>query len=379
MLGEATMIERDLGDPSDYSLQLNRWYLKPIGAWPTLPSTSRLERIVAIVLILLCYCSISFTVVPCMLHILLEDEDIRMKLRAAGPLSHWFAGGINYTTLLMRSNEIRHCVEHLQTDWRLVTRVKDRQVMLKNAKNGRYVAVCCAAFMQAGVLSYCAVTAWSTRIVENGNRTGIVHVLPCAFQTSVVGIFSLAAVFTAHACGQLNVLMAWITELVNESRGRNARIYLNEIGVVVEHHLRVLSFISRIEDVMTRICFLELVRCSFGICMLGYYILTEWSDHNFQNLTTYFMIMGSMTFNVFIVCYIGELLTEQCKKVGEVIYMTEWYCLPHKCVLDLTMIIARSSLLIKITAAKMIHMSVSTFGDVMKTTFAYLNLLHQMV
>ena len=32
-----------------------------------------------------------------MLYMVLEDEDIRTKLRVVGPLSHWIVGGINYT------------------------------------------------------------------------------------------------------------------------------------------------------------------------------------------------------------------------------------------------------------------------------------------
>lgn len=81
--------------------------------------------------------------------------------------------------------------------------------------------------------------------------------------------------------------------------------------------------------------------------------------------------------------------------------MTNWYYLPGKTVLDLLLIIARSSAAIKITAGKLIHISIYTFGDVsmfvvyidtiqlllnswdrmlfqmMKSAFAYLNLLRQ--
>lgn len=44
--------------------------------------------------------------------------------------------------------------------------------------------------------------------------------------------------------------------------------------------------------------------------------------------------------------------------------MTNWYYLPGKAVLDLILIISRSSVIIKMTAGKLIHMSVYTFGDV---------------
>ncbi|XP_078043428.1 uncharacterized protein LOC144473439 isoform X2 [Augochlora pura] len=401
----ATM-EADFSGSSDYSLQVNRWYLKPIGAWPSSSSAPRLERVLSIALIVACYCSILFTVVPCILHILFADEDLRKKVRATGPLLHLFMGGVKYTALLLRGNEIRLCAEHLEVDWQIVSRMQHRLVMMRYAKFGRYISVCCAAFMQGGVFSYCFFTALSTRPVEIGNETRIVHVLPLEFyksllntdlspaneivlvsqflsafivNSSAVGAFSLAAALAAHACGQLNILMSQITDMVNGSRDCDAKISPNETGVVVENHLRILSLISQIEDVMNQICFTEMFNTILCTCMLGYYILTEWDDHDYRNLISYFMILFSMTFNVFLLCYIGHILTEQCKQVGEVVYMTEWYCLPYKRILDLRLIIARSSVMIKITASKMFHMSIYTFGQIMKSSFAYFNLLRQAV
>ncbi|XP_076376074.1 odorant receptor 82a-like [Megalopta genalis] len=399
-----TIIGVDVESPSDYSLQWNRWYLKPIGAWPTTVSTSKLERVVSVLLIIGCYSSILFTVIPWILQICLEETNLYKKLRAIGPLLHWIMGGIKFTTLLASSNEIRHCVEHLQVDWQIVSGVQRRQVMLRYAKVGRYVSIFCGAFMQGGILSYCLMTGMSTKLVEIGNETKIVHVLPFAFyqklintdqspaneivlvsqllsgfivNSSAVGAFSLAAVFAAHACGQLNILMTRITEMVKEARERDTKIFFKEIGLVVQNHLRILNFISHIEDVISPICFSELFHNSLSTCLIGYYILTEWDEHDYQNLITYFMIMFSMTFNIFLLCYIGEVLTDQCNKVGKVVYMTEWYFLPYKCILDLRMIIARSSVVMKITASKMVHMSICTFSQVLKSSFAYLNLLRE--
>ncbi|XP_029054353.2 odorant receptor 13a-like [Osmia bicornis bicornis] len=360
---------------SDYSIQLNRWFLKPI-------------------------------VVPCILYVIYECDDAEMRVMMMGPLNHWFVGGINYTTLLFRGKDIQHCVKIIQTDWRAAKRLEDQRIMLTDAKFGRYVAVVCAVFMQGGVMYYCVTTGLTTEIVQVGNETRIIRLLPCAAYTKLlpvntsptneiifviqlfsgfivnstaVGAFSLAVVFAAHAYGQLNVLMMWITELVNQSRGHKKDIYFNYIAVVVEKHLRILSFISRIEDIMSKICFMELFKCTFCICMLGYYVLMHAANHDYQEMITCIVILISMAFNVFIVCYIGEQLSEQCKKVGEAVYMTEWYYLPEREILDLILIISRSNVAIKMTAGKFFEMSLVTFTTVMKTAFAYLNVLRQMV
>ncbi|CAK9826112.1 Odorant receptor 4 [Anthophora retusa] len=326
-------------------------------------------------------------------------------MKELGPLFHWMLGAIIYITLLLQRNNIRHCVNHIETDWKMVTRKKDEQVMLRNAKFGRYIAICCATFVQGGIMTYCLITASNTQIVEIGNETRIFRTLPLAtyeklipvnrnhvneivifsqflsgliVNTSEVGIFSLAAVLAAHACGQLGVLMVWIDDFVKEARNRGKDALFREIAIIVEHHLRVLDFISHIEEMMNQVCFLELFRCIAAICVLGYYMFMEWADSDVRNLTTYFTIFMGVVFNTFMLCYIGELLTEKCMKVGEVVYMTDWYYLPQKRILDLILIIARSSVAVEITAGKLIHMSVTTFGDVMKSGFAYLNMLCQM-
>ncbi|XP_050581926.1 uncharacterized protein LOC126918261 isoform X1 [Bombus affinis] len=352
MPNEAAVIEADSNSNSDYSLQLNRWFLKPIGAWPSSPSTTKLEKILSFLLNIICFGTVTVTVIPSLLLIILEDESINFKLKALGFVSHWIVSSLNYTALLLHSKDIRQCIEHMETDWRTLIREEDQHVMLKNAKFGRYVAAFCAIFMQGSVLCFCFVTALNTFEIQIGNETRVLHVLPCAVykklvnvdessrnqimlflqvlsaiiaNSSTIGIFSLAAVLAAHACGQLNVVMLWINEFVNEARGEKTSSI--QIGAIVERHLRTLNFISYIENVMNKICLLEMLRCTMDICVTGYYILS-------------------------------------CKKIGEVVYMTNWYYLPGKTILDLIMVIARSNVVVQITAGKLVHMSVYTFGSV---------------
>ncbi|XP_060817351.1 odorant receptor 13a-like [Bombus pascuorum] len=405
MSNEAVVIEADSNSNSDYSLQLNRWFLKPIGAWPSSPSTTKLERIISFVLNIICFSTVTITVIPSLLLIILDDQSINFKLKALCFVSHWIISSVNYTALLLHSKDIRQCIEHMESDWRTVIREEDQHVMLKNAKFGRFVAAFCAIFMQGSVLSFCFVTALNTVEIQIGNETRVLHVLPCAVykklvnvdesstnqimfflqvssaiiaNSSTIGIFSFAAVLAAHACGQLNVVRLWITEFVNEASGKKKSDGSIQIGAIVERHLRTLNFISYIEDIMNKLCLLEMLRCTTDICVTGYYILSEWAEHDIQNLTSYFMMLVTMCYNIFIICYIGEILTEQCKKIGEVVYMTNWYYLPGKTILDLIMVIARSNVVVQITAGKLVHMSVYTFGSVIKTAFAYLNMLQQM-
>lgn len=100
------------------------------------------------------------------------------------------------------------------------------------------------------------------------------------------------------------------------------------------------------EVILRQICFLELIGCTFNLCMLGYYTITvryknlkkeiydklnislfsililnanqfaylqEWYEESMNTLITYIMILTSMMFNIFIFCFIGELVADQVK------------------------------------------------------------------
>ncbi|XP_071641269.1 odorant receptor 82a-like [Temnothorax longispinosus] len=397
--GESVKSHRDA---IDYSIQLNRWFLKPMGAWPNSPSTTVREKVVSTILIIICSSLIAYTVIPCILNILFEETDMKKKIKAVGPLSHWCISGIIYFSLLFRSRDIRRCVQHMRTDWRTVTEIEDRQVMVRYAKVGRLVAGLGAIFMHGGVFSHSVLQGTTPMFETIGNVSVSVHELPCPSYskfvdttqspageitltlqlissivvTSVrVGACSLAAVFAMHACGQLNVLMKWLDQL--EDRKQQDAVQ-HRLAIIVEHHLRVLSFVARMEAFLNQICFVELLGCTFNLCMLGYYVITGWNVIEKKMSIAYAIIYISLAFNIFIFCYIGEVVTEQCKQVGETAYMTNWYRLPHKTARDLILIISRSSNVIKLTAGKLVHLSIATFGDVMKTSMIYLNMLRTM-
>lgn len=249
---------------NNYSLQINRWFLKSIGAWPELPTSSITERTLSSILRLICHILIALTVVPSILYILIEEKDIRLKLKAVGPTSHWLMGGINYCSLLYQKKQIQMSIEHMENDWRMAKREHDREVMLRNAKLGRTIAGVCALIMQGGIFSYNIARGTSPIIVVIGNETVAIGRLPCpsfnkivdtrfspvyeivltlqclstiVVNNTTVGACGLAAVFAMHACGQLSVVMSRLEELVEENQ---YDIVQKKLTSLVERHLRAL-------------------------------------------------------------------------------------------------------------------------------------------
>ncbi|XP_018364294.1 PREDICTED: odorant receptor 82a-like [Trachymyrmex cornetzi] len=397
-----TLVSHHRNEHYDYSLQLNRWFLKPIGAWPESRVTAISERLLSRIIQIICYALIAFTVIPSMMYFYLEEQDLDTKMRLVGPVSHWIMSSLNYSSLLWRGKDIRCCIQHMKNDWCMVRRNLDRGAMLRYAKFGRSMATFCAVFMHCGVFSYSVVNSLTPIIIVVGNETVSARRLPCPFYSKLldtshnptneivlmiqflsgfiansvtVSACSLAGVFAMHVCGQFAVLYTWLNELTDEEK----RTAENKLANIVEHHLRVLNFISRFEKIMNQICMVQLVGCTLNLCLLGYCSIKEWDERNTKTITTYGILFVSLSFNIFIFCYIGEIITEQCRKVGEMAYFTNWYYLPHKTALGMVLIISRSRVIIKITAGKLVHLSLMTFGDVIKTSAAYLNILRTVM
>ncbi|XP_014487625.1 PREDICTED: odorant receptor 13a-like [Dinoponera quadriceps] len=388
----------------NYSLQLNRWYLKPIGAWPLTGATNVAVRVIVLLQNFICWSIVCFIMIPCFLYMVLEAEDIQSKLNAFGPLLHRIMGSINYLMLLNRRSDIRDCIQQMEADWRLVGRNDDREMMLQQARLGRLIALIAGIIMQGGTLLYSIAKAMKTVTIVVDNETLTMYPMTCPSYrkiidtrfsptnefvlvvqfmstfivgSSIVGVCSLAAVFATHACGQLSVLYKRLDELDKEDEKGN---YLAKQKMVdiVERHLRILSFVTRMENIFHNASFVEVTGSTITMCLLGYYSIMNWANFDGAKIAAYIIVYVSQGFNLFIFCYIGEILTEQCKNVGQAAYMTNWYNLNQSTARGLVLVILRSSKLIKITAGKLFQLSIATFGDVLRTSVAYLNILRTM-
>ncbi|XP_025158218.1 uncharacterized protein LOC105188545 [Harpegnathos saltator] len=386
------------------SIQLNRWIMKPIGVWPRSIEISWPEKSACMLVNVICISLIGFLFIPCAIYIVLEVKDTYDMLKLSGPLSFCLMAIIKYSSLICRENDIRRGIEHIENDWMNTRHYDDRSIMIRNAKFGRRLVIICAFFMYGGAVFYYLAMPFSHgKITELGSNLTyrplvypVARLIVDARHSPVSEIFfwlqcvsgflahsittvacSLAAVFVMHACGRMKVLMKWIEHLV-DGREDFCNDVDERLAMIVQQHVRVLRFVSLTDRILREISIVEIVGCTLNMCFLGYYVIMEWETGELANYVTYTIILVSLTFNIFIFCYIGELIAEQCKKIGEMSYMIEWHRLPKKKGLALVLIIVMSNASIKLSAGNLFELSLSTFGSVVKTSVAYLNMLRTL-
>ncbi|XP_076224778.1 odorant receptor 4-like isoform X2 [Nomia melanderi] len=336
-----------------------RWILRSIGIWPTFLTSRR--RILPSFLIGLCNLLLLYALIPLSLHITLEEKNTTVRLHLCGPLIFSVVSLMKYWALAACKPRIKHCVERLENDWKQVKHHEDRELMLKYGNIGRSLTLHCMGFMYTGGFMYHAVLQIASGShVDERNRTikpmiyptysGIYNSqespvyemvyashLMCGYvaYTVTAGACGLAATFATHVCGQIDVMMHRLNNLVDlKNKGEIDRRMIQ----IVEHHIRTLRFSATVETLLQEVCFLEFVGSIFLMCLLEYYILMDWGS-NTLSFVTYFALLISLMFNIFILCYIGDLLVEKTGNVGISCFMMDWYKFPTDTIRALIMII----------------------------------------
>ncbi|XP_024876942.1 uncharacterized protein LOC112457875 [Temnothorax curvispinosus] len=387
------------------SIQQTRWILKSIGAWPrSLESTSPLNRYAHLLMNVICIGLVIFLFVPCALFVALEVEDTYSTLKFTGPLSFCLMVFLKYISLIFHGRDIRVCVEHVKSDWMNTRHRGDRAIMVRNAEFARRLVMTCTIFTYGSAAFYHIAMPISAGKVteEDSNMTYQPLVYPVAraivdtrhspiseiffwiqcvagFVTQAVTAAAccLTVVLAIHAYGRLEVLVQWIVHLV-DGREDFCNNVDERLAIIVREHVRILRFISLTEKVLHEISLVEIVGCTLNLCFLGYYVIMEWEIGDFATYVTYVILLISFTFNIFLFCYIGELVAEQCKRISEISYMIDWHRLAGRKALAVILMIAMSNSSVKLTAGNIIDLSISSFGDVIKTSVAYLNMLRKL-
>ncbi|XP_031834884.2 odorant receptor 13a-like isoform X2 [Nomia melanderi] len=381
-----------------YTLEMCQWLLKPLGLWGIIyHRVSSLERAVSFALLLLCFSTLLFLIVPTLYNMFYVEKNVQVKVKLIGPVAFCVFSTVKYCYMCAKRNLLGHCIHHVEKDWRTVGEQDHRAIMLKQAGISRRLIVICIVFFYSGGMFYQTLMQYSFQLTHKSNITvkpltypsfefldvqssptyEIVFSLQAAaaviLLNSTIAAYSMTATFVTHICGQIQIQILRLENLIQEKQAKSS--FHERMTVIVHDHVEVLRFSKNVDKALSEIFLIEVVASTFIMCMLEFYCLTEWRNSDMIAVATYFMLLTSITFNVLIYCYVGDLLSEQCSQIGRVSYNINWYNLPAKKAYNFVLLEAISHYPPKLTAGKLIDLTINTFGVVLKTSVVYLNLL----
>ena len=247
-----------------YTLQMCKWLLKPIGVWPLVNNhASKLEQFISIILMTTCFSSLLFIVLPSFHHIFFVEKSTHMKVKLLGPVGFCFSSTIKYCCLSLKGPSFERCIQHVRKDWKTVHDPNYRSIMLKYATISRKLITVCAAFLYSGGMSYHTVVQFLSKDRRGKNNTfkpltypgpdflfdsqssptyEIVFFLHCfaaMIMYSVTTVaYSLAAIFVTHICGQIQVQIARLHDLVESKERKDGGRDL--LSLIVHDHVEIL-------------------------------------------------------------------------------------------------------------------------------------------
>ncbi|XP_018406426.1 PREDICTED: odorant receptor 13a-like [Cyphomyrmex costatus] len=387
-------------DDMIYITQLTRNVLSLLGVWPNYNRKITIsEKIWKYFLISISYILLYCVLIPGALFWMIEKRT-RVRVQTIPLLFYGFMASGKYSNLVFREKNIKRCLKHIEEDWRIVTSAARRDTMIESAKIGRRLVTLCAVFMYGSGLSFRSILPFAKgKIITAQNIT--IKPLPCpayffSFDIQVspayelifamqflsgivtysitIALCGLAAVFVMHACGQLRILVDLMRNLV-EDQWQEKQEVDKKLAKMVEHQIRIRSFLQLVENTLQQACLIELMGCTMIVCILGYFIIMEWENSNSIAMCSYVITLTSLMINMFMFCYTGEQLTVQAERVASTSCELEWYRLPDKKARGIVLVIIMSNMPTKITAGKIMDLSFRTYGDVVKTAVTYFNML----
>ncbi|XP_011308560.1 odorant receptor 13a-like isoform X1 [Fopius arisanus] len=385
----------------NYVVKISRTLLTPIGIYPLHGSGTALSNFLVTIQIIIIFSLMLFLLVPHLIYTYWDAEDLTklMKIIAAQVFNSLAL--IKFWTMIINKDSLRWCLAEIQDSWRNVSCDEDKQVMIKNAKTGRFLTVAYLSLSYGGALPYHIVMPLvAERIVKPDNTTQIPLPYPCdyvffvpqdspgyemLFVTQIIisslilstncGIYSLIATYIVHACCLFEIVGRHLDEVGKTVEGE----VLQKLTQVIDKHTFAMKYALTLEKSLNIVFLSEMVGCTIIICFLEYGILLDFGEKNYLGMVTYVVLMTSILVNVFILSFIGDRLKEQSSKISEYTYDLEWHSMPKHMVHNLLFIMIRSNQPVTLTAGKLFDVSLQGFADVVKTSAAYLNFLRAVV
>ncbi|CAL7936668.1 unnamed protein product [Xylocopa violacea] len=386
-----------------HALRLVQPVMTLLGVWPSAVDASFATKLlqwstVAVALLL------QFLVlVPGILYVFLKEKSGRRKLGLLLPFI--FSSGQlgKYIVILYRMKELRDAMIRIKRDWLSATE-EDLRVLKTKAEIGYTVMFLVTMTVYTSGLSNRAIIPLSRgRIVLPDNTT--VRMLPCATHITLfdvqaspyyeivfalqvfsglvsysilsgtVGIFTILCL---HICAMLRILIGKMLELTDRTDTDERNVQAKIVGIV-EYQTKIKEFISNVELITQYLCFVEIIEDTSFMCIVGYCIILEWKNQNITATIVFMWVMVTCVCFTFSICYVGQLLVDESGNLERTSNTLSWYRLPTRKARSLVPVIIMSNSPIKLTAAKVVEVSLSTFTDIVKASVGYLNILRTVI
>lgn len=146
---------------------------------------------------------------------------------------------------------------------------------------------------------------------------------------------------------------------------------------IVQRHNDLIVFVRKLNDLFSSSFMLNFFGSSIIICVSAFLLA---SSDDLTNLIKYAFLLQLLMGQIFLLCYLGDLLETSSSNVVRSLYFSDWYETKDKKVITgikLMMVVAKKPC--QIAAWKFTSLNYATFTSVLNATYSYYMLLRSRV
>uniref|UniRef100_A0A1B0GIF9 Uncharacterized protein n=2 Tax=Lutzomyia longipalpis TaxID=7200 RepID=A0A1B0GIF9_LUTLO len=165
--------------------------------------------------------------------------------------------------------------------------------------------------------------------------------------------------------------LAIITTPRRAKRLRNARL-----KEAIERHIILIDLCAEMESIYNFSILCNFVLSSLMICLVGFQATNP--DVHFDIWFKYIVFLICALWQVFCLCYYGNVLQESSQSISSGAFSSQWYredAKYQKCIL---LMIMRAQKPLSLTAGKFSVVSLRSFTAILSTAFSYFTLLRSV-
>ncbi|KAF3054321.1 Odorant receptor 204 [Nylanderia fulva] len=386
-----------------WAIEINRLSLELVGLWPKIDGISK-RRFDSDIRAGFAFIMIAFVSGIPLVHGLIRVwgnmalmiDNLRITLPMLTVL-------LELVIMWWKQSVILSIVKTMVEDWTTFKLTAQRDVMIKQARIARLLIIFEYVIMGTAFVILIILPCFGIQIRYPTNLTDRNKPLPLqtyyiydtdkdlqfvlTFLSQAIAMFLIVIIYVAvnaflafvilHICGQLENFKQQIINLVS------CKDFNKALSSSIVTHLRLIRYANNIENTFTLILFLLVLQFGMVFCPCGFIFLTVISDEkltaeNFSQISYMLICVICLLLQTFVYCFGGDLITEQCDAVYRTICDLEWYKLePHKA-RNLILLMLMTKEPFRITAGKVLPLTMSTFCSLLKTSAGYISFLLAM-
>ncbi|XP_014298633.1 odorant receptor 13a-like [Microplitis demolitor] len=388
--------------------KLPRNFARSIGRWPYQSERQRFTIAIAII------SAFILQVGPKILADIVHSDDQELIFETLAPTITDVASFAKYMNTFINAKMIKKILHRIKDDWTYMSNDSEKLILKKYAGLGKLMATGYVGFVYMTTVMF-ITEPLLPMIINLILKTNISapHEFPVPMEWIVIDkekyywlLFSNSSVcimviltvlisydvifitFIHHAYGLFAITGYRIRNMPNDvvrknnlTSGVNASsnsddVHYKHLVSCIRIHKRALEYADLIESTFAG-CFGVVIGLNLPLMSItGIQIIAETST--FQQKIKYVMFTGAQMLHLFFECFLSQQLTDISLRVQQHIANGKWYNISSKSQKLLILMTMRCQVPCTLTAAKIMGLSIESFGMMIKTSGSYFTVLLSM-